>query len=93
MDRAAILSNILRRNALRREAKLPALPVRETFEREVLIAEWSEIYRRHYQETRQQVLQNLRAKHGPDFGNSAGGRWAVELLTKKTLRERYWRKP
>ncbi len=93
MDRSAIFSRILERNRLRRAAQLPALPVRETYEREVRAARWREIIEKHYRDVRADVAQQLRARHGPDHGNSAGGRWSVELLTRKALKERYFREP
>jgi hypothetical protein len=40
LDRAALLINILNRNALRREAKLPALDIAAEYERAVAQANW-----------------------------------------------------
>jgi len=91
IDKAAILGAIFKRNALRREAQLPLLNVRKVFEHEIEAARWQEICQRHYERVRAEVLAGFRAKRGPDFGNSAGGRWAVEIYTRRALLDRYWR--
>ena len=88
VDRAAIFSSILARNALRRGAQLPQLDVRATFEREVEHALWIEHVERHHAEVRAQVLDDLRQRFGRE-PLSAGGRWAISALTQKALVERY----
>jgi hypothetical protein len=86
VDAAAILASIWARNALRREAQLPLLPVRATFEREVRQARWSAHVEQHYATTRTRVLDELRARHGEGFGYSVGGRWIIEAMTTQALR-------
>ncbi|WHQ70099.1 hypothetical protein [Methylorubrum extorquens] len=88
-DRGAILSHILRRQALRREAQLPALNVRAEYERAVEQARWRAHVEKYGEAIRAQVLTELRAKNGPQFGGSVGGMWAVRLLTEKRLREMF----
>ena len=91
VDRGAIFSELCRRNALRRESHLPLLNISAEYERLVNVAKWGYILEHHYAHTRAEVLADLRATRGPDFGNSAGGRWMIEIFTERTLRERYWR--
>lgn len=91
IDRAAIFSELCRRNALRREAHLPLLDLPAEYRRLLEVGKWSYIVAHHYADTRAEVLAALRAKHGPDFGYSAGGRWMIEIVTSRLLRERHWR--
>lgn len=91
VDRTSIFSELCRRNALRREARLPLLNVPAEYARLVDVARWGYILEHHYADTRTEVLASLRATRGPDFGNSAGGRWMIEILTVRVLTERYWR--
>jgi hypothetical protein len=86
VDDAAILTSVWNRNRLRREAKLPLLPVRETFERERTQARWQEYLDQHYDRVRAEVLAERRAQHGEGWGLSVGGKWAIHLLTMKSLK-------
>ncbi|UYW29495.1 hypothetical protein OKC48_13625 [Methylorubrum extorquens] len=88
-DRGAIFSEILRRQALRREAQLPLLDVRAEYERAVEQAQWRAHAKTYREAVRAQVLAELRAKNGSQFGGSVGGRWAVRLLTEKRLQETF----
>lgn len=85
VDAAAILASVWARNILRREAQLPLLPVRITFERELHQARWSAHVKQHYAATRERVLAEQRARHGQGWGLSVGGRWGTHLLTMKVL--------
>ena len=87
-DRGAIFADVLARNALRREAKLPLLDVRREYERIVEQALWREHVERHYEEVRAQVLDDLRKRLGRE-PLSAGGRWAVAALVTKALAESF----
>lgn len=87
-DRAAIFSSILDRIALRREARLPLLDVRRTFEREVGQALWREHVEQHHAEVRAHVVDDLRQRLGRE-PLSTGGRWAVNALTNKALVESF----
>ena len=88
-DRSAIFSSILTRNALRREAHLPLLDVRQTFDREVEQALWRAHVGQHVETVRAQVWARRRAHHGPTWGLSAGGRWAVNAEVRAILRESF----
>ncbi len=90
MDPAEILTSVLRRNALRREAKLPLLPVRETVEKELLDAQWRAFCDQHAQSVWNAILAEKRAQY-PDWGNSAGGQMALHHMTAKVLSERFAR--
>lgn len=86
-DRGAILSTILRRQALRREAQLPLLDVRSEYERAVEQAQWKVHVETYGDAVRAQVLAELRAKHGPQFGYSIGGLWVVRSLAAERIRQ------
>lgn len=86
VDAASILSSIWKRNALRREARLPLLPVRKTFEHEWERARWQAHLARNYDRARAEILAERRARYGEGWGLSVGGRWAVHLLAMKALR-------
>jgi hypothetical protein len=90
VDRAAIFTSILKKNALRREAQLPVLPIRETFRKEVLAAEWRLFCQEHAQSIWDEILAEKRRTYA-DWGNSAGGMLALHLLTTKVLQERFAR--
>ena len=90
MDRTAIFTEVLCRNALRREVGLPRLDVRAEYHRAVQVARWREIVHEHYEFFAEDVLRERRSNN-PDWGNSAGGRLALHLLTQQALRERYGR--
>lgn len=91
IDRAAIFSTILRRQALRREAQLPLLDIRAEYERAVEQALWQAHVEEHGETVRAEVLAELRAKHGPQFGQSVGGLWAIRILTGRRLAEMFER--
>jgi hypothetical protein len=89
MDKAAIFTAILRRNKLRRENGLPTIDVRAEYVHEVAVAKQRDYHARCDEHAadreiiRKQVLAELRAQHGPGFGHTMGGRWAVGELTRK----------
>lgn len=91
VDRAAIFASILTRNALRREAHLPLLDVRVTYERELAQALWRAHVNEHYEAVRAEVVARLRARFGKRWGGSAGARWHVEIETDRELRRRFRR--
>lgn len=93
VDAAAILASIWARNALRREAQLPLLSVRATFEREWRQARWSAHVEQHYAATRERVLAEQRARYGQGWGISVGGRWGAHLLTMKILQASFPKTP
>ena len=87
-DRAVIFSDLLARNALRREAQLPPLDVRHEFRLAVERSLWAEHVERHHAEVRARVLDDLRRRLGQE-PSSTGGRWAISSLTLKALRESF----
>jgi hypothetical protein len=96
MDKAAIFTELTQRNALRRQAQLPLLDLPMAYESAVALAAWQD-YRaacdRFADERvriREQVLAEFRAAHGPGFGLSFGGRWAVGHETNRRF-HRYMR--
>lgn len=88
-DRAAIFADILTRNALRREARLPLLNVRATFEREVNRALWIEHVHEHLETVRAEVLRIEREKRGSTFPESGGGHWIIAARVRATLIETF----
>jgi hypothetical protein len=80
IDKVAIFTELTRRNALRREAKLPLLDLRLEFTHAVEVATWREAREQHAREitrTCDQVEADFRQRHCPDGGLSVGGRWAI----------------
>ena len=88
VDRAAILTDILARQHLRREARLPLLDVRREYKVSVTSALWAEHVEQHGATTRARVLDDLRQRLGRE-PLSAGGRWAIATRTMKLLRESF----
>jgi len=90
MDKAATYTEITRRNALRREAGLPALDVTAEYRHAVAQAERVEfqaICDRHrdlWDEMLTTVTQELRAKRGnPSFGNCMGSRITIRVIARE----------
>lgn len=88
-----LFTEIACRNDIRRQAGLPLLDMRDTiaeeYQRDRLRA-FRQAASRHeadYDRIRADVLRELRQQHGPGFGVSAGGRWAVEIVAEKQFRE------
>ncbi|MGW9819328.1 hypothetical protein ACUXK4_001892 [Methylorubrum extorquens] len=90
-DCGSILSGILRRQALRREAQLPLLDVRAEYERAVERARWKAHVEKYGEAIRAQILAELRTKNGPQFGGNVGRIWALRILASKRLREMFER--
>ena len=86
---ATIFSNVVSRNAIRREMCLPELQVRETYKKEVRGPAWREHVRHHGARIHAEVLSRQRSKFGADYLQSAGGRMAVSCLVGKALRESF----
>lgn len=89
IERAAIFTAVIKKNALRREAGLPELPVRDTYRRNVDDASWHEFTRQHGARVRAEVLAKQRARYGADWPTSGGGRTAYSCLVAMALAERF----
>ena len=86
VDRAAIFTELTRRNAVRREAKLPLLDMRAEFDHAVEVAAWREACEKHADDMariRIEAIADLRRRHGDDFGYSVGGHWAISIEVSK----------
>ena len=89
LNKAAIFTEITRRNALRREAGLPLLDVRAEFDHGVALARWEEyqaVCDAHADlraEIQAEVIEELRRSTGRDHRLSVGGRWAIAARTQQ----------
>lgn len=87
MDKAAIYSELVRRNALRKANGLPLLNLTTEYAHAVAGAAqrgFRALCDRHADEReaiRLEVLAELREKHGPDFGMGFGARWILGRQT------------
>jgi hypothetical protein len=80
VDKSAIFEALTKRNAVRRDAKLPVLDIHAEFDHAVSVALWNEGVERFRDEMpriKQQVLAELREQRGADFPQSVGGHWMV----------------
>ena len=92
MDRAAIFTELTKRNALRRMARLPPLDLRA----EMAFAVKREAHRVYAEQCKrfdddrrriiEDVLTELRATRGQDFPTSMGGRLLVQVLSGQRFR-------
>lgn len=89
MDKAAIFTTLTQRNALRKQAKLPLLDLTSEYHNGVALAAWQacqaacDRFAGARARIRDQVLADFRAVHGPGFGFTFGGRWAVGHETNR----------
>ena len=87
MDRAAVITGLTERNALRKAAKLPLLDLRTEMafavEREArrAYAEQCERFDDDRRRIAEDVLAELRITRRQDFPTSMGGRLLVELMS------------
>lgn len=81
------------KNALRKEAGLPLLDIRQEIEKLKgedyfkLYADLSQTHAATYARIRADVLAAMRAEKGPTFGLSTGGRWAVDAVAARQFRD------
>ncbi|GLS68737.1 hypothetical protein GCM10007890_07490 [Methylobacterium tardum] len=92
VDRGAIFSVILTRQALRIEAKLPLLDVTAEYRRAVAQtlnrveeARWQRHAELHLDQVREEILARQRAKYGPEWPSSWGGRMTLSILVQRAL--------
>ena len=89
MDRAAIFTEITKRNALRRKAQLPLLDVRAEMAHAVSLAalkeyrEFCDQHRDKLEQFRTEVLAEMRERNPNFFGHSLGGRLAVGFKARR----------
>jgi hypothetical protein len=93
MSRAEAFRRACERNALRRHAQLPLIPIREAVDDELrrdairLYDAAADHHHEEYRRTRACVLIELREERGPDFGRSTGGRWVVDHIAGVRFRQ------
>jgi hypothetical protein len=88
IDKAAIFTELARRNAVRRQAQLPLQDMRDEFDRAVKFTHWKAVCAEHADRVRSEVIAELSKTLGRE-PQSAGGRWTVSVLTLKQLRALY----
>ena len=81
--RQPIFTELTRRNAVRRQ--LPLLDMGDEFDRAVEFTHWKAVCDEHADQVRSEVIAELSETFGRE-PHSAGGRWAVGILTLKRLR-------
>lgn len=93
VDRGAIFTSILARQALRIEAKLPRLDVRTEYRRAVEQAlrraeevRWQRHAELHLDQVREEILARQRASHGAEWPSSWGGRMLLSVMVEKALK-------
>jgi hypothetical protein len=92
VDKAAIFKELCCRNQIRREARLPLLDLRAEYNHAVIIAEAARLraIREQYEpEVRNEIITQMREKHGPHWGKDLGGRYWLGELVRRTIAERY----
>src|SRR6476619_4614 len=89
MDKAAIFTDLTRRNALRKAHGLPLLDLRAEYAHQLWIAKRREYWAacdEHADEReaiRREVLVEYQVKYGPNFPCTTFGHWAVGLRTNE----------
>ena len=71
IDRAAIFAELTRRNAIRRQAQLPLLDMRNEFHRAVEFSRWKTVCEEHSDQMRSEVIAEL----SKAFGGEPQSRW------------------
>ncbi|MDN3572343.1 hypothetical protein [Methylobacterium longum] len=92
IDRGAIFSAILARQALRIEAKLPRLDVGFEYNKAVEQAlhrveevRWQRHAELHHDRVRGEILARQRRKHGPAWPSGWSGRMVLSILVQREL--------
>ena len=89
IDKAAIFTDLTRRNALRKANGLPLLDLRTEYAHQMWLAKRREYWAacdEHADEReaiRRQVLVEFQAKYGADFPGTTGGHWMVGLKANR----------
>ncbi len=92
IDRSRIFSDLCARNKLRRDAKLPVLSLKVEYAHEVAKAKFA--YRRarldeHRAEVKAEILEKMRATHGPNWPYDLGGRFWLGAMVERALKQRF----
>ena len=93
MSKASIFEELCSRNALRRESGLPLLDMRAEYERGLRREAFAEYQRQRvehqaeFKRIQAEVLAELQAEHGPRFGGSPSGHYAVNMRSEKRFVE------
>jgi hypothetical protein len=89
MKRSEAFHRACERNALRKEVKLPILPISDAVEvelrRDAIRVHYAaaDHYRHAYEQIRRSVIGELEVERGRGAGESAGGRWIVTLRSNR----------
>lgn len=91
IDRGQIFSAILARQALRREAHLPLLDIGREYRTTVDRALWRQHCEKHLDRVQKEILARQRARHGPEWPSSWGGRMGLSIMVQQALRASFRR--
>ncbi|KOX59176.1 hypothetical protein ADL19_05560 [Streptomyces purpurogeneiscleroticus] len=91
VDRSAIFSTILVRQALRREVHLPLLDIGREYYTAVNRALWRQHCEKHLDEVQTDILTRQRARHGADWPSSWGGRMGLAIMVERALKASFRR--
>ena len=92
IDRAEIFRVLCVRQKIRREACLPLLDLKAEYDHAVAMAESARLraIRAQYEpEVRNEIITQMREKHGPHWGKDLGGRYWLGELVRRTIAQRY----
>jgi hypothetical protein len=87
VDKVAIFAGILRRNGLRRDARLPLLDIRMLYRKELAYRRAWALHDRHYPPLRAEVIKRLAAERGPEFIRTRVAAWMVHTEAIRLLGE------
>jgi hypothetical protein len=89
INKVAILATILRRNALRREARLPLLDVLALYRQEVAYRRSWALHDAYYPALRAEVIERLMVERGSELIRTRSGAWMVHVEATRLLRQRF----
>jgi len=92
VDRGAIFSALLARQALRIEAKLPRLDIPTLYRRSVEQALWRQHVELHHDRVRADILARQRARHYKAWPQTWGGRVGLSVMVQQALKASYRRR-
>ena len=92
IDRAEIFRVLCVRQKIRRDAGIRPLDLKTEYDHAVIIAQAARLraIRAQYEpEVRNEIITQMREKHGPHWGKDLGGRYWLGELVRRTIAERY----